>query len=155
MLKIQWFMTKQIEDIQSLSYYGTITPLSVARGEFAATTVGNYALFGGGWTGSARSNVVDAYDTSLTRTTATPLSQARNNLVATTVGNYALFGGGYTGSASNVVDAYDTSLTRTTATALSVARYSLAATTVGNYALFGGGYTGSARSDVVDVYYVF
>ncbi len=59
MLKIQWFlMVKQIEYVQSLSYYGTITPLSVARNGLAATTVGNYALFGGG---SPTSNVVDVY----------------------------------------------------------------------------------------------
>ena len=31
-----------------LEYYGTITPLSQARSELAATTVGNYALFAGG-----------------------------------------------------------------------------------------------------------
>ena len=31
-----------------LSYYGTITPLSKARGYLAATTVGDYAIFGGG-----------------------------------------------------------------------------------------------------------
>jgi len=90
-------MVKQIEYVPSLSYYGTITPLSVARENLAATTIGNYALFGGGYSTS----VVDAYDTSLTRTTPTPLSVARYNLAATTVGNYALFGGG-----SNVVDAY-------------------------------------------------
>jgi len=51
-------MVKQIEYVQSLSYYGTITPLSVARNGLAATTVGNYALFGGG---SPTSNVVDVY----------------------------------------------------------------------------------------------
>ena len=36
----------------------TVTPLSVARYRLAATTVGNYALFGGGY---PTSNVVDAY----------------------------------------------------------------------------------------------
>ena len=30
---------------QKLTYYGTVTPLSVARGALAATTVGNYGLF--------------------------------------------------------------------------------------------------------------
>ena len=64
------------------------------------TTVGSYALFGSG-TSSA---VVDAYNTSLTRTTATSLSAARAALAATAVGDYALFGGG-TGY-SSVVDAY-------------------------------------------------
>ena len=105
MLKIQWFMVKYIPP-SNIFYYGTITPLSVARGYLAATTVGNYALFGGGY-GSGYSNVVDAYDTSLTRTTPTALSVARSDLAATTVGNYALFGGGDDGSAySNAVDVY-------------------------------------------------
>ena len=106
-------------------------------------------MFGGGITRSSNSNVVDAYDTSLTRSTPTALSQARSYLAATTVGDYALFGGGTGYSA--VVDAYDTSLTRTNPTKLSQARRDFAATTVGNYALFGGGYVGS-QSNVVDAY---
>jgi hypothetical protein len=81
------------------------TALSTARRILAATTVGNYALFGGGNTGS-NSSVVDAYDTDLTRSTPTALSTARRYLAATTVGDYALFGGGTTGLNSSVVDAY-------------------------------------------------
>ena len=113
----------------------TATPLSVARKDLAATTVGDYALFGGG-RGSSNSSTVDAYNTSLTRTIPTPLSVARYYLAATSVGNYALFGGG---SNQTTIDAYDASLTRTTATPLSVGRGYLVATTVGDYALFGGG----------------
>lgn len=79
------------------------TTLSKATSNLAATTVGNYALFGGGYTGS-NSSTVDAYDTSLTRTTPTALSEGRRDLAATTVENYALFGGGY---GSNVVDVYE------------------------------------------------
>ena len=129
------------------------TALSRARGNLAATTVGNYALFGGGNSIGSRSDI-DAYDSDLTRTTPTALSKARSFLAATTIGNYALFGGG---TNSNVVDAYNTSLTRSTPTALSQARDYLAATTVApaggsspqsGYALFGGGY----RSNVVDAY---
>ena len=82
-----------------MSYYGTITPLSQARANLAATTVGDYALFGGG----SSSSVVDAYNSALARSTPTGLSQARANLAATTVGRYALFGGG---ASSDVVDAY-------------------------------------------------
>ena len=90
--------------VGKLEYYGTITPLSVGGSDLAATTVGDFALFGGGGELlTLRSDVVDAYDSSLTRTTPTPLSAARYNLAATTVGDYALFGGG---SSSNVVDAY-------------------------------------------------
>ncbi len=64
------------------------------------------------------SDVVDAYNTSLTRSTPTALSVGRYYPTGASVGSYALFGGGYTGSYSDVVDAYSTSLTRSTPTAL-------------------------------------
>ena len=89
-----------------LSYYGTIAALSVARGYFAATTVGDYAIFGGGAAGGAYQSAVDAYNSALTRSTPTALSQARSGLAATTVGDYALFGGGYDSGYSSAVDAY-------------------------------------------------
>ena len=76
---------------RELSYYGTATNLSIARNTIASTTVGNYALFGGGL--PATSNV-DAYDINLTRTNPFGLSSSKYGLGATTVGNYALFGGG-------------------------------------------------------------
>ena len=126
----------------------TATALSEARKDLAATSVGDYALFGGG-RGGSNSSTVDAYNTSLTRTIPTPLSVARYNLVAASVGNYALFGGG---SYKDIVDAYDTSLIRTIPTPLSAGRSYLAATTVGNYALFGGGHNRSAYSNTVDAY---
>ena len=136
----------------------TPTALSQARSYLKATTVGNYALFGGGYSyssgvGNYYYATVDAYDTSLTRTTPTELSQARSYLAATRVGNYALFGGGYDENyvSSSTVDVYDTLLTRTISTSLSQARRQLAATTVGNYALFGGGYS-SNYSNIVDAY---
>lgn len=48
-----------------LSYYGTITPLSVARYYLAATTVGDYALFGGGIGNNYSAfSTVDAYTVS-------------------------------------------------------------------------------------------
>ena len=120
------------------------TALSQARDNSAATTVGSYALFGGGNNPSL--STVDAYNTSLTRTTPTALSQARSILAATTVGNYALFGGGDFPS-SSTVDAYNTSLTRSIPKPLSLPMDHLAATTVGDYALFGEGTT-------VNAYYV-
>lgn len=40
-----------------LTHYGTVTPLSRDRYNLAATTVGDYALFGGG----GRNDTVDAY----------------------------------------------------------------------------------------------
>jgi hypothetical protein len=88
--------------------------LSVARNSLAATTVDNYALFGGGQavpylgsiTESLCHNTTDAYDGDLVRTTPTALSVGRGSLAATTVGDYALFGGGQTGNRIAVVDVY-------------------------------------------------
>ena len=131
----------------------TTIALSKGRYELAATTVGGYALFGGGIDASGRSIVVDSYSTSLVRRTPTSLSEGRRALAATTVGGYALFGGGYGTSSSIVVDAYDTSLVRSTPTSLSEGRHALAATTVGGYALFGGGYgTSDFYNALVDAY---
>ena len=133
----------------TLTSYGAITSLSYTRETFAATTVGNYALFGGGYNGT-RKSTVDTYTNNLTHSTATSLNTARSSLAATTVGNYALFGGGATAGStySSTVDTYTNNLTHSTATSLSTARKQLAATTVGNYALFGGGYDGAYSSDV-------
>ena len=135
----------------------------------AATTIGNYALFGGGtvnfldeewadgtWT-TMRTDIVYAYNSSLSQSTPTKLSVARYNLAATTIGNYALFGGGDGAAYYNTIDVYNTSLVRTTPTVLSDGRSSLAATTIGEYALFGGGYGTnpmplSGEKDIVDAY---
>ena len=96
---------------QKLSYYGTATALSHVMSALAATSVGNYGLFGGGATGffgNAFFSTVDAYDLSLVRSTPTALSQARFYSAATTVGNYGLFGGGTaTGGVVSTVDAYN------------------------------------------------
>lgn len=107
-------------------------------------------------------NTVDAYNTSLVRSTPTSLSQARGDLGATTIGNYALFGGGSTTllntDNSTIVDAYSIDLVHSTPTGLSQARSNIAATTVGNYAIFGGGYIGINGGfkyyDTVDAYAV-
>jgi hypothetical protein len=83
--------------------------LSLVRKDLAATTVGNYALFGGGKGSNPTDGyTVDAYDNTLTRSTPTALRVDSYYLAATTVGNYALFGGGR-GEAlgyNNTVDAY-------------------------------------------------
>ena len=140
-----------------LAYYGTATALSAARRELAATTVGNYALFGGGITISSINRThatVDAYNTSLTRTTPTDLGNGTYQLAATSVGDYALFGGGRSPNKYLAyVAAYNKSLTRTNPTAIRLGRSELAATTVGNYALFCCGRAGSsAYSKYVDAY---
>ena len=136
-------------------YYGAISELSSPITFLAATTVGDYALFGGGCNAGEKtvSSIVNVYNSSLTKSNATQLYPGRCGLAATTVGDYALFGGGATtysesysiGTPSSAVNAYDRSLTRSTPANLTVARQLLAATTVGDYALFGGGYN---KSDV-------
>lgn len=142
-----------------LAYYGTITPLNTARYRLAATTVGDYAIFGGGDDGdNIGSSKTDAYNSSLTHSNPTVLSKYRQVLAATSIGNYALFGGGASSDTWNeqtVVDAYDTSLTRTTPTKFGQGRFQLAATTVGNWALFGGGNNNGSYSStfgIVDAY---
>ena len=91
-----------------LEYYGTITPLSVARSNLAGATVGNYALFAGGSdSNTGEALAVDAYDSSLVKTNPTGLSVARSGLASATIGNYALFAGGFSNFRySSVVDVY-------------------------------------------------
>ena len=144
-------------------HYGTTTALSVAREDIGATTVGNYALFAGGFDNhtdiySALSNV-DAYNTSLTRSKPTALSVARVYCGITTVGNYALIAGGSItvghklDNVYSSVDAYNTSLTRSIAPELSIGRNYLAAASSNGYAIFAGG-SWSYNSDgkIVDAY---
>lgn len=136
-----------------LAYYGAITSLEYTREDLAATTVSNYALFGGGYNGT-RKSTVDTYDADLTHSTATSLNAARSSLAATTVGDYALFGGGATAGStySSVVDAYTANLTHSTATSLGTARKQLAAVTTGDYAMFAGGYGDNGSLSVVDIF---
>ena len=67
----------------------------------AAVTVGDYALFAGGYPSTDTEYTidgiddVDACDSSLTRTTAAALSVRVEGPVAATVGDYALIAGGY------------------------------------------------------------
>lgn len=133
----------------------TPTELSERRAVLAATTVGNYGLFGGGYIILKNMSyisfaTVDAYSASLVRSTPTSLSEEKYGLAATTVGDFGLFGGGNNKihNASSIVDAYSATLVRSTPTALSYARNNLAATSVGGYALFGGG----NGFDTVDAY---
>ena len=140
-----------------LEYVGTATALSKARNSLSAASVGGHAIFAGGQTShNTGSSYVDAYDSSLVRTSATSLNSSRGGLGSATVGSHALFAGGgiyyslggymkpgtshYYGYST--VEAYDTSLTKTTATSLSVARMRPSGVSIGKYALLGGGYTG-------------
>lgn len=133
-----------------LAYYGTATALSAGRARMGATTIGNYALFAGGDAStSLYFTNVDAYNTSLTRSTPTSaLSAAKSSLAAASIGNYAIFAGGYNGTSTfSTVESYDTSLTKTSVKyALKAHQEGLQATTIGSYALFGGGAAGTTYS---------
>ena len=118
----------------------TPTALSVGRDSLAGASVGNYALFAGGYDGGHRSTV-DAYNTSLVRSTPTALSVARYELAGASVGNYALFAGGYDGSSDrSTVDAYIPQV--------SVARLYMP---VGTKYQFGSGPEQTAATSVVDI----
>ena len=132
----------------------TLTNLTYTAMNLASTTIGNYALFGGGKaaTSSLGFEAVDAYTSDLVKKSAASLNKRRHGLSATTVGNYALFGGGIGNSIYSTVDAYTSDLVKTTAPDLSNTKRELASTTVGNYALFGGGLIGSTYYTTVDAY---
>lgn len=132
-----------------LSYYGTAANLNYTAVHSAATHVGDYAIFAGGYA-QADDNGTHiygskgtAYNSSLTRTSLTELSTARHNHAATHVGNYALFGGGYDGSDISVTDNVETYNSSLTHSVLSSSLYYYSAdhnaTHIGNYAVFGSG----------------
>ena len=136
----------------------TTATLSQGRDWLSATTVGNKALFAGGYSNPVMSDVVDIYDADTDTWTAATLSVARSALAATTVGSKAIFAGGCAdasaGGPSDDVDIYDAHTDTWTTATLSVAHVDLAATTVGNKALFGGGGWYSDERDVVDIFTV-
>ena len=89
---------------------------------------------------------VDAYNTSLTKSTPTELSCKRCGHAAASVGGYALFAGGassynllgYYDGLVGSVDAYNASLTRSAAHIFGDTA-AIGGAAVGNYALFAGG----------------
>lgn len=73
------------------------TPIDTGFSSAAATTLGEYAAFAGGYdTNNAKwSDAVFTIDNDLTLELSQPLSAAKYNMAAGTVGKYALFAGGY------------------------------------------------------------
>lgn len=127
-----------------LRYYGRATALSEARYDLTATTTGGYALFAGGNNGNY-SNVVDAYNRSLTRTKPAGLEQYGVH-IATSVGQYAIIATNDLSSSfiSDVADSYviyNNSLTKVSNNIGTTvkARTDKGVANVGNYALFAGG----------------
>lgn len=129
------------------------TGLATERSGIAATNIGDYAIFAGGYLDSSHNalTTVDAYSDSLVRTSPDTLTIGINAARATHVGNYALIG---TGNNNTKVQIYDTSLTKITSNLNFTAwRSGYSGSHVGNYAVFGGGYTNnSVYLDYMDIY---
>ena len=121
--------------------------LSVGLSYPIGVKAGNYALIAGGtenWNqqnGGTPSSVVNAYNSSLTRSIPNAMSSSRVYHSCASIGNYALIAGGTNDGTqyTATVDVYDGSLTRSNASDLSVARIYMGATSVGDYVLFAGG----------------
>ena len=127
-----------------LRYYGRATALSEARYDLTATATGRYALFAGGNNGNY-SNVVDAYNRSLTRTNPAGLEKYGVH-IATFVGQYAIIAtndlsSSFIGSVADSYVIYDKSLTKISNNIGTTveARTDKGVANVGNYALFAGG----------------
>jgi hypothetical protein len=88
------FSNSVVDIYNSVTGAWSTAVLSVARVFIEAASVGNVALFAGGYAGFALSNVVDAYNGSSGLWSTAQLSVARYGLAAASVGNVALFAGG-------------------------------------------------------------
>ena len=138
--------------------------LSVARVVLGAATVGDYVVFAGGtsggYDGESVKTTVDAYTSSLVRSTpASALSEARCQLGGASTGKWAVFAGGtsngiVTGTKYANVDAYNSALVKASSVgSLSVARMRFASVSLKGFVIFAGGMTGSSSySSTVDAY---
>ena len=141
---------------------GASTMMSTARRSLGATTIGNYALFGGGTVSSGSTKIVDSFNSSLTRENTTALNTARSNPKAITLNNtYAFFVGGNVGydenysngSCSNITDIYTATKTLILPTiTLTTARKQHALATIGNYVLVCGGRNSLTTLKTVETY---
>lgn len=134
----------------------SVSQLSEARSELAATHAGGVALFAGGRTiGGSKSDVVDLYDVSTGTWSVAALSQARSGLAATSAGDIAIFAGGIdaSGSRSAMVDLYDATTGTWSTASLSEAREAPASASWGDVvAFFGGNVSFAQGTTTVDIY---
>ena len=126
----------------AMGQWSTAT-LSAPRASIASASVGQKAIFAGGFSAGVASNVVDIYDATSGVWTTAALSTARGGIGATTVGHKVYFAGGYVNSdqtgAVDTVDVYD-DLTGAWSTlalpSVSQGRASIVGLTAGHMALF-------------------
>ncbi|MDR1922801.1 MAG: hypothetical protein LBQ66_00385 [Planctomycetaceae bacterium] len=117
-------------------------------------SVGDYVLFGGGWT-TAYVATVNAYNSSLVRSTPTALKTARIQMGGVGNGEYALFiGGDNANGVSGTVDAYNSSLVRSNPITV-LARRKVDAVKFNDKVIISGGLISSSvvseRSDTVEI----
>lgn len=130
---------------------GTATALSNSldsSAHNAGGSIGDYAVFGGGWksSGDTYLSKVEAYNSSLTKRTASNFYCARYDHSAANTSDYLIFGGGSynyndggTGTKCAYYEIYNSSLTYQKVRNGPYDRCDLAATSIEDVALFGGG----------------
>ena len=116
--------------------------------DYAGASINGYAVFAGGKyvNGNSFYKQLNAYNTSLTRTTPNELSKGRYWLAAVSNGNFLLFGGGrdysesqHGGDYHDTVDVFTASLAKGTNTTMSYQRIDLTAVYLAPCCLFAGG----------------
>jgi hypothetical protein len=152
-------LSNVVDIFDSLSGMWNTTTLSQARGDLAATSLGNLAFFGGGDDGNLTDigktifNIVDIFNSTSQTWSTTTLSQARTLLASSSIGEIVAFGGGRDGSTeSSVVDMLNVTSNIWFTASLSQLRSWLASTSSTNKIFFGGGNSSSGPSDVVDIF---
>ena len=133
------FSTVDVYELPSFTHSNTPQGVRSSWG-LGAGSVGNYAVFVGGRSGSSGYySRYNAFDASLTRqgTGVEQVTEAHGNGVGcTTIGNYLLAGGGYAGHYVDAVDIIDASLTVQTPLSFTVGMPQPCAETVDNRAIF-------------------
>lgn len=121
----------------------SLTALSSGRVNLCGVNNGKYALFCGGSKNNSSTNEVDAYDSSLTKTTTTLAAKAKH-AEGTRLGNYAVVQQFY------VVQTFDQNLTRVRIADMPHENGFGAATTTNNHAIFAGGSRGTTNATAYD-----
>jgi len=127
--------------VASVALCDKTAKLSAPRRMLAATNVGSYSLFAGGFNGKAESDAVDIFDEKGALIRTDHLSQARALIAATSWGDMAFFAGGqdHYGNKSDVIDIYNSTSGKWKTAKLSIGRSMLTAISVGDLVMFAGG----------------
>lgn len=120
--------------------------LSEPRSGAAATSVGNLALFAGGFAFGNESSIVDIHDTATSSWRTARLSTARYAIGAASAGGRAYFGGGVGVSASSTLDVYDPATDTWTVLQLPTVRGATAAAAAETTVVFSDG----RHADILD-----